>query len=252
MRNIGSLLALIAILSVGSVRAAEISGSTEVTAYRLDRLTVNEIRATDLRNRLHDQHSNLGSHENGSQCGPSVPGSRLDADHPENGVLIPCRNTSTRAMRSGKRLVGKIGSVKPLALTTMDECSPRVSSKRKTSVSGWFVRDGRCRPLIKATATALMPTSKPHAQRRPVFGRERSSLLGIGGGAIAKPGFGARSAFRWTHKESSAALHRSHLTQAAPLRLHREAASASIIWMAGTFTARSKCRVATSIGFVPK
>ena len=31
--------------------------------------------------------------KNGSQCGPSVPGSRLDADHPENGVLIPCRNT---------------------------------------------------------------------------------------------------------------------------------------------------------------
>ncbi|WP_249152365.1 DUF736 family protein, partial [Bradyrhizobium liaoningense] len=22
-----------------------------------------------------------------------IPGSRLDADHPENGVLIPCRNT---------------------------------------------------------------------------------------------------------------------------------------------------------------
>ena len=31
--------------------------------------------------------------KNGSQCGPSVTGSRLDADHPENGVLIPCRNT---------------------------------------------------------------------------------------------------------------------------------------------------------------
>ena len=23
-----------------------------------------------------------------------MPGSRLDADHPENGVLIPCRNTN--------------------------------------------------------------------------------------------------------------------------------------------------------------
>src|SRR5665647_3989973 len=64
----------------------------------LDRLTVNKIRATDLSNRLHDQHSNLGSHENGSQCGPSVPGSRLDADHPENGVLIPCRNTDEAAI----------------------------------------------------------------------------------------------------------------------------------------------------------
>src|SRR5258708_27086578 len=29
----------------------------------------------------------------GSHCGPAAPGSRLDADHPENGVLIPCRNT---------------------------------------------------------------------------------------------------------------------------------------------------------------
>src|SRR6478672_8434294 len=82
----------------------DLPGNTEVTAYRLDRLTVNEIRATDLRNRLHDQHSNLGSHENGSQCGPSVPGSRLDADHPENGVLIPCRNTSLRQFATAEAL----------------------------------------------------------------------------------------------------------------------------------------------------
>ena len=26
----------------------------------------------------------------------SAPGSRLDADHPENGVLIPCRFTLSR------------------------------------------------------------------------------------------------------------------------------------------------------------
>jgi hypothetical protein len=52
-----------------------------------------ELFGQTLSNRLHDQHSNLGSHENGSQYGPSVPGSRLNADHPENGVLIPCRNT---------------------------------------------------------------------------------------------------------------------------------------------------------------
>src|SRR5450432_645622 len=77
----------------------DLPGNTEITAYRLDRLTVNEIRPTDLSNRLHDQHSNLGPHENGSQCGPSVPGSRLNADHPENGVLIPCRNTSHPPLR---------------------------------------------------------------------------------------------------------------------------------------------------------
>ncbi|MGX1007509.1 DNA-binding transcriptional LysR family regulator [Bradyrhizobium japonicum] len=28
-----------------------------------------------------------------------IPGSRLDADHPENGVLIPCRNTAELAAR---------------------------------------------------------------------------------------------------------------------------------------------------------
>jgi hypothetical protein len=31
-------------------------------------------------------------------CWPSVPGSRLNADHPENGVLIPCRNTVCEAV----------------------------------------------------------------------------------------------------------------------------------------------------------
>lgn len=28
-----------------------------------------------------------------ASVGPEPPGSRLDADHPENGVLIPRRNT---------------------------------------------------------------------------------------------------------------------------------------------------------------
>src|SRR5262249_39287978 len=33
------------------------------------------------------------SKNHGSQCGPSVPGSRLEADHPEKGVLFACRST---------------------------------------------------------------------------------------------------------------------------------------------------------------
>src|SRR5215813_6797800 len=33
------------------------------------------------------------SKNHGSQCGPSVPGSRLEADHPERGVLFACRFT---------------------------------------------------------------------------------------------------------------------------------------------------------------
>src|SRR6516165_11758057 len=34
------------------------------------------------------------SKNHGSQCGPSVRGSRLDADHPEKGVLFACRFTA--------------------------------------------------------------------------------------------------------------------------------------------------------------
>ena len=37
--------------------------------------------------------SNAASHS-GGLCGPLSRGSRLDADHPENGVLIPCQFTS--------------------------------------------------------------------------------------------------------------------------------------------------------------
>ena len=36
------------------------------------------------------------SQNQGSQCGPTVPGSRLEADHPENGVPIARRNTLER------------------------------------------------------------------------------------------------------------------------------------------------------------
>src|SRR5208282_1071507 len=40
------------------------------------------------------------SKNHGSHCGPSLPGSRLDADYPENGVLIPCRNSFWRWRQS--------------------------------------------------------------------------------------------------------------------------------------------------------
>jgi hypothetical protein len=37
--------------------------------------------------------SNRPPKKSGGLCGPLSPGARLDADHPENGVLIPCRFT---------------------------------------------------------------------------------------------------------------------------------------------------------------
>src|ERR1700748_2513832 len=43
--------------------------------------------------------SNRPPKKSGGLCGPLSPGARLDADHPENGVLIPCRFTVRVAVR---------------------------------------------------------------------------------------------------------------------------------------------------------
>src|SRR6516164_10813364 len=41
---------------------------------------------------------------------PSSPGSRLDADHPENGVLIPCLFTVCSTAGDGPGLPSRAGS----------------------------------------------------------------------------------------------------------------------------------------------
>ncbi|MHC2760843.1 transposase InsO family protein [Bradyrhizobium liaoningense] len=38
-----------------------------------------------------------------------IPGSRLDADHPENGVLIPCRNTAAFCVEAVQEALAKHG-----------------------------------------------------------------------------------------------------------------------------------------------
>src|SRR5262249_12378068 len=43
----------------------------------------------------------------GSQCGPSVPGSRLEADHPERGVLFACLFTPLWALSATPYTNGK-------------------------------------------------------------------------------------------------------------------------------------------------
>jgi hypothetical protein len=43
---------------------------------------------TDLRNRLHDQHSNPARHDQGSQCGSSSRGVPID-DDPERKLFVP-------------------------------------------------------------------------------------------------------------------------------------------------------------------
>jgi ABC-type uncharacterized transport system substrate-binding protein len=53
-------------------------------------------------------------------CGPSAPGSRLDADHPENGVLIACRFTtgiSTLSTDIGSKRLGLLHELIPNAAT---------------------------------------------------------------------------------------------------------------------------------------
>src|ERR1700691_1159937 len=51
------------------------------------------------------------SKNHGSHCEPSAPGSRLDADHPENGVLIPCRFTPD-AFQQSRLTYQQYGTVK--------------------------------------------------------------------------------------------------------------------------------------------
>src|SRR6266436_917080 len=66
----------------------------KLAANRLDRLLSSEIRAPDLRDRLHYQHPQPGPHvPMEATVDPPSRGSRLDADHPLNGVLIPRRFT---------------------------------------------------------------------------------------------------------------------------------------------------------------
>ena len=51
------------------------------------------------------------SQNHGSQCGPSVRGSRLDADHPENGVPIARRNTYRAALTPAVRCDPTVSSI---------------------------------------------------------------------------------------------------------------------------------------------
>src|SRR5580658_6076370 len=75
--------------------AHDFPGYPKLAANRLDRLLLGEIRPTDLRDRLHYQHPQPGPHvPMEATVDPLPPGSRLDADHPENGVLIPCLFTA--------------------------------------------------------------------------------------------------------------------------------------------------------------
>lgn len=96
--NLGKRLRLPLVAELGRIRpehlAHDLALQHQLATDGLDRLALDKICPADLRNRLHDQHPNLGSHDPWKPVWTlSTGGGRLDADHPENGVLIPRRNT---------------------------------------------------------------------------------------------------------------------------------------------------------------
>jgi hypothetical protein len=70
----------------------------KLAANRLDRLLLRQMCAPDLRYRFHHQHPEPGPMSPMEAIvDPPFPGSRSDADHPQNGVLIPCPFTARSA-----------------------------------------------------------------------------------------------------------------------------------------------------------
>jgi hypothetical protein len=74
------------------------SRNTQIAADRLDRHLSRKIRQTNWRSSPQPASRTRPPKRSGGPCEPLSQGSRLDADRPENGVLIPCRFTpgSTR------------------------------------------------------------------------------------------------------------------------------------------------------------
>src|SRR6202008_3111529 len=94
----------------------------KLAANRLDRLPLNEKRATDLRDRLHYQHPLPGSHvPHGSHCGPTVP-----------GVPIECRSPRKRG---------------PYSMPIHIGFNPRISAINATAVQSLDVRLVACKCL---------------------------------------------------------------------------------------------------------
>ena len=74
--------------------AHDIPRDPQLTADRLDRRAPYEIRATDPRDRLHDQHPELGSRDGGSTLEPRAEAGPIGRRLPRHGVPIPRRSTS--------------------------------------------------------------------------------------------------------------------------------------------------------------
>ena len=84
----------------------------------------------------------------GSQCGPSVLGSRLNADHPKKGVLLACRFTVGRWI--GLRLLVRYGKY-----VGLDERRLKVGQYLFHRHGGKIVFFGRFVDLLRILAAAL-------------------------------------------------------------------------------------------------
>jgi hypothetical protein len=99
------------------------------------------------------------------------PGSRLDADHPENGVLIPCRITPFRRERlsaaAGHRLQAD-------PLQRLEGQAPRVAppSRRHAYLRWRQLRHARAQPPRLGRHEGRIGTERPadRAQRRAHLG----------------------------------------------------------------------------------
>jgi hypothetical protein len=67
--------------------------SMQIAPNRLDRHPLGEISPTNFSDRLYPQHLELGLPKNRRPVWTFIPGSNLDADHPEDGIFIPRRFT---------------------------------------------------------------------------------------------------------------------------------------------------------------
>jgi hypothetical protein len=70
----------------------------QISTDRLDGLLLSKIGLADFRNRLHNQHLELGLLKVRRPVRALIAGSRLDADYPENGVLNVWRTAGTRLL----------------------------------------------------------------------------------------------------------------------------------------------------------
>src|SRR6516165_2606125 len=103
---------------------------------------------------------------------PSSPGSRLDADHPENGVLIPCLFTVDRRAVSGDtilRLAADDGGVAPGGPSRQPQAGAAADAADRPPNVGPEAKDQR--PISTAPGLPL-PAARPEDRpTKPSMGR---------------------------------------------------------------------------------